>query len=128
MSVICQNIESLNQQRALLSQNILAQLRNLVEGCAVFVHLKSINASFDYGSIGSAINFVKKNAKYNFLSRFHKLLQKIASHYTLDGDSSERLLLKYYEYLHRIRSILREEGLNVLDNLEKFPIDLDTSL
>ena len=127
-SVICQNIESLNQQRALLSQNILAQLRNLVEGCAVLVHLKSINASFDYDCILSAIKFVKANAKYEFLSRFHKLLQKIASHYTLDGDSSERLLLKYYEYLHRIRSILKEEGLNVLDNLEKFPIDLDASL
>ena len=28
--VICQNIDSLTDQRALLSQNVLAQLRNLV--------------------------------------------------------------------------------------------------
>ena len=29
---ICRNIDSLIDQRALLSQNVLAQLRNLVEG------------------------------------------------------------------------------------------------
>lgn len=32
---ICRNIESLADQRALLAQNILSQLRNLVEGVAV---------------------------------------------------------------------------------------------
>lgn len=125
---ICQNIDSLDGQRGLLSQNILSQLRNLVEGVVVFIHLKSVDVSFNYEDIQPAINFVKTNAKYNFLSRFHKLLQRSTSHYTLDGDSSERLMLKYYEYLHRIRNMLKEEGLDVLGNLEKFPIDLDPQL
>jgi hypothetical protein len=38
-------------------------------------------------------------------------------------------MLKYYEYLHRIRSLLRERcSIEVLANLEAFPIDLDPSL
>jgi hypothetical protein len=34
-AAICRNIDSLTDQRDLLSQNVLAQLRNLVEGVAV---------------------------------------------------------------------------------------------
>lgn len=128
-AVICQNIESLAQQRALLSQNILSQLRNLVEGAAVLISSGSPDAPFQYDAVAPAIAFVKSKAKYNFLSRFHGLLQKSASHYTLDGDASERLMLKYYEYLHRVRGMLEDEcGMHVLANLEKFPVDLDPSL
>lgn len=128
-AVICQNIESLAQQRALLSQNILSQLRNLTEGTAVLIHSRSQDTPFQYASIDPAITFVKSKAKYNFLSRFHGLLQQSASHFTLDGDASERLMLKYYEYLHRLRSVLSDEfGIGVLQNLEKFPIDIDPSL
>lgn len=126
---ICKNIESLADQRALLSQNILSHLRNLVEGVAVFVHLGSPHAEFNYDAIDPAFSFTKSNAKLSFLSKFHKLIQKSASHYTLDGDASERLMLKYYEYLHRLRSLLRDSyGMVTLVNLEKFPVDLDPSL
>jgi hypothetical protein len=126
---ICQNIESLADHRELLSQNILSQLRNLVEGVAVRLHKDSPDADFDYGDVAPALAFVKSKAKFNFLGKFHKLIQKIASHYTLDGDASERLMLKYYEYLLRIRSLLRDSyGIAVLANLEAFPVDLDPSL
>lgn len=126
---ICRNIESLADQRALLSQNVLAQLRNLVEGVAVCLHAGSTDAEFNYSAIQPALAFVRSKAKFNFLGRFHKLIEKSASHYTLDGDASERLMLKYYEYLHRIRSLLRDSGgVAVLANLEAFPVDLDPSL
>jgi len=126
---ISQNIEALAGQRALLSQNILAQIRNLVEGVIVRLHVGSEDAVFHYDAVGPGLDFVRSNGKLNFLSRFHKLLQKSASHYTMDGDASERLMLKYYEYLHRTRSILYDFcGTAVLANLEKFPIDLDPSL
>jgi len=127
--VICHNIESLSDQRALLSQNVLSQLRNLVEGVIVRLHAGSEYASFRYDAVGPGLDFVRSNARFNFLSRFHKLLQKSVSHYTMDGDASERLMLKYYEYLHRIRSLLHECcGIEVLANLEEFPVDLDPSL
>ena len=126
---ICQNIASLAEQRALLSQNIRSQLRNLVEGVMVPLHTGSPRTEFHYDVVEPAIAFVKSKAKYKFLGRFHKLLQKSVSHYTLDGDASERLMLKYYEYLHRVRSLLEVEcGISVLANLEAFPVDLDPSL
>ncbi len=63
------------------------------------------------------------------MARFHDLLQSSASHYTLDKDSSERLMLKYYEYLIRTRKLVHDElGIAILNNLEQFPIDLDPSL
>lgn len=126
---ICRNIESLADQRALLSQNILSQLRNLVEGVAVRLQTDSPDAEFNYDAVNPALAFVKSKARFNFLGKFHKLIEKSASHYTLDGDASERLMLKYYEYLHRIRSLLQDNcGVAVLANLEDFPVDLDPSL
>lgn len=126
---ICQNIESLADHRALLSQNVLSQLRNLVEGVAVRLFADSPDAEFKYSVVEPALSFVRTKAKLSFLGKFHKLIQKSASHYTLDGDASERLMLKYYEYLYRIRSLLQERcGIRVLANLESFPVDLDPSL
>ncbi len=126
---IRRNIESLTDQRALLSQNVLSQLRNLVEGIAVRLHLGSSEAEYNYPAIRLALAFIKGKGQYRFLSRFHKLLEASASHYTMDGDASERLMLKYYEYLLRIRTLLKDSyGINVLINLESFPIDLDPSL
>lgn len=126
---ICRNIESLAGQRALLSQNILSHLRNLVEGVVVRLHTGLPDAEFHYNAVEPGLAFVKSKARFNFLGKFHKLIQKSVSHYTLDGDASERLMLKYYEYLHRIRSLLKDNcGVSVLANLEAFPVDLDPSL
>lgn len=126
---ICQNIASLSDKRALLSQNILSQLRNLVEGTAVRLHRGSSEPEYNYASIEPGLAFVKRTAHLNFLGRFQKLLQISSSHYTVDGDASERLMLKYYEYLHRIRTVLHDRcNIDVLANLESFPMDLDPSL
>ncbi|MGP7960688.1 ATP-dependent DNA helicase [Sanguibacter sp. A247] len=126
---ICQNIASLTSQRDLLSQNVLAQLRNLVEGVAVRLQLGSSDAEYNYPAIGQGLAFIKGKGQYSFLSRFHKFLEASASHYTMDGDASERLMLKYYEYLLRIRMLLKDRcGIEVLTNLESFPVDLDPSL
>ena len=126
---ICRNIDSLTDQRDLLSQNVLAQLRNLVEGVAVRLHVGRDDAEYNYAAIDPGLDFVKTKGKLNFLARFHKLIQISASHYTLDGDASERLMLKYYEHLLRIRTLLKAScGINVLANLESFPVDLDPSL
>lgn len=126
---ICRNIESLAGERPLLSQNVLSQLRNLVEGIVVRLHTGFPDAEFHYNAVEPGLAFVRSQAKFNFLGKFHKLIQKSSSHYTLDGDASERLMLKYYEYLHRIRSLLQDScGVSVLANLEDFPVDLDPSL
>lgn len=120
----------LKEQRALLSQNVLAQLRNLLEGVVVHLHQGQCNTAFNYHDVAPALAFVKGQGKLNYLCNFHRLLQVTSSHYTLDGDASERLMLKYYEYMLRLRRTVYEScgGLLVLANLESFPLDLDPSL
>jgi hypothetical protein len=128
-TAICRNIESLADQRALLSQNVLSHLRNLVEGVVVRLYTGEAEADFNYSAIEPGLAFVRSKAKFNFLGKFHRLIQKSASHYSFDGDDSERLMLKYYEYLYRIRRLLRDScGFAALANLESFPVDLDPSL
>lgn len=126
---ISSNIATLSHDRALLAQNILSQLRNLVEGVMVRLHAGRGDVEFKYASVGPALSHVGANGKLNFLKRFHKLVQISASHYTMGGDPSERLMLKYYDYLLRIRDLASTQlGLAILSNLEDFPVDLDPSL
>lgn len=127
---ICSNIETLADHRDLLSQNILGQMRNLVEGIAVYIHNGRDGTEYDYSdTIPQALKWVSSQAKLNFIKRFHKLLQSSASHYTFDGDTSERLMLRYYEYLLRLREFLHDNtGIEILSNLESFPLDQDPAL
>ncbi|MEU5209331.1 ATP-dependent RecD-like DNA helicase [Streptomyces sp. NPDC020742] len=127
--VICQNLANPVVDRGFLSQNVLGQLRNLVEGLAVWAHLNDRSAEFHYNQVGPALDAVKALAKFRLLSRFHGVLQASVSHYTLDRDPSERLMLKYYEYLLRTRDLAKDQlGITILTNIEQFPIDLDPSL
>ncbi|MGP7813779.1 ATP-dependent DNA helicase [Glutamicibacter soli] len=127
---ICGAIDALAPNRPLLSQQVLGQLRNLVEGVAAKWTTGNGYAIYDYSAIKAAVeNLGSAPKKLHFLQRFHKLLQESVSHYTMDGDASERLMLKYYEYLMRLRDLAHEEWtLSLLSNLEKFPVDLDPSL
>lgn len=129
---ICRNIESLHvNERGLLSQNILSQLRNFLECIFVKIYMSAGNPleENDYQNIKAAIKFMNTlQGKYRFLNQFHKLLQISVSHYTLDPDSSERLMLKYYEYLLRIKTFMRDNyRMELLENLHKFPLDTDTA-
>lgn len=127
--VICRNLANPVDDRGFISQNVLAQLRNLVEGLVLWAHRNDSSTQFDYSQLGPALDMVKSTARFRLLSRFHGLLQASASHYTLGTDPSERLMLKYYEYLLRTRDLAREQlGVAILGDLEKFPIDLDPSL
>ncbi|MGL4174305.1 MAG: ATP-dependent DNA helicase [Actinomycetota bacterium] len=128
-SAICANIDTLTSQRDLLSQNVLGQLRNLVEGVAVHLHAGDGNAEYNYGAIEVALSWVRASGRLNFVTKFHTLLQPSVSHYTFDGDTSERLMLRYYEYMLRLRTLLHEHtGVTVLSNLEAFPLDQDPAL
>ncbi|WP_309105122.1 ATP-dependent RecD-like DNA helicase [Microbacterium sp.] len=128
--VITANIEQLAQERGLLSQNLLAQTRNLIEAVAVRLHSGVGTAPFAYKAVAPALAFVGSgNKRISFLHRFHKLIQISASHYTMDSNTSERLMLKYLDFMLRLRETLKTEcGILALSNLEDFPIDLDPAL
>lgn len=129
--VICKNISRFDDsERGLLSQNILAQLRNLVEYIAdkIYAAGKDLDPN-DYTLNVEALNHLQTRGDLRFLHQFHELLQKSVSHYTLDENGSERLMLKYYEYLLKIKIFLNDTyGIQVLNNIEDFPLDTDTEL
>lgn len=128
--VICDNIERFDHsERGLLSQNILAQLRNYVEHIFLKVFSNGRNIEISYDNIVKAISDCKTRGNLKFINRFHRLLQISASHYTLDEENSERLMLKYYEYLLQIKIFLKTNyDLEVLNNIASFPIHDNSSL
>ena len=57
------------------------------------------------------------------------MLQKSVSHYTVDKDGSERLMLKYYEYLLKIKIYLKKTlNMDLLENIDNFPLNIDTEV
>ena len=54
-AVICANIATLRSQRDLLSQNILGQLRNLVEGVAVRLQTGRGDVEYNYDAVEAEI-------------------------------------------------------------------------
>jgi len=127
---ICKNIDTIDlSERGLISQNILAQLRNLVEHVMLKVWRHPNDAENSYENICKAIDHTKSRGNLKFLRRFHDYLQIVASHYTLDEENSERLMLKYYGLLLKLKLFLSQEyNLDVLQNLEKFPLNTDSGL
>ena len=128
---ICKNISKFDDsERGLLSQNILSQLRNFVEYIAMKLCSTNINVDpNNYDERVKLLKVLKTRGDLRFLYKFHELLQKSASHYTLDENASERLMLKYYEYLLKIRTYLSQIcNLQVLKNIEDFPIDTDNDM
>lgn len=130
-SVICKNISKFDaSERGLLSQNILSQLRNFVEYIVQKVYSNGIDIDpNNYEHKKDAWEYVKTRGNLRFLSKFHSLLQKSVSHYTFDESGSERLMLKYYEHLIKIKTFLHDVyALEVLENIDDFPLNLDTNL
>ena len=127
---ICRHIESLDVLgRGAVSQDILKKLRDFVEHVMFKVYADSTAVDYDYKHIDNAIKFVKTKGQLKFLWKFHAYLQIVASHYTLDPENSERAMLKYYAFLLKIKHFLKATyRLDVLANIDKFPLDLDKNL
>ncbi len=129
--VICDNISQLSfTDRGLLSQNILGHVRNFVEYTAIKAYSNGQDVDpNDYDLNMAALKDVQRRGGLRFLYRFHEMLQKSVSHYTVDKDGSERLMLKYYEHLLKIKLYLKRTfNLDVLENISDFPLNTDTEL
>jgi len=128
---ICENINILDLPtvtRALVSQNILSFARNLVEHIAVRAYSNGQEISIDWNTIRAALDYIKHDNKLLFLRKFHGFLQESISHYTPEHEGAERLMLKYYPYFVMLRNFVKQEyHLDILHNLEKFPVNMDKS-
>ncbi|MFC4389049.1 ATP-dependent RecD-like DNA helicase [Gracilibacillus marinus] len=128
--VIGRHIDSLaTSPRGVVSQDILSQLRNFVEHIMLKFYANGQDIDNNYDNIRKAIGFVGTQGNLKVLRRFHDFLQIVASHYTLDEENSERLMLKYYEYLLRIKNLMHDRfSFELLGNLDKFPLNMDSNL
>ena len=126
---ICKIIEELGAERGLLSQTVLAQLRTFVEHVMVLEYAQGIDVPIKYDIITTAINYTDTHSGLKFLNKFHRMLQSSMSHYATDEEGSERLMLKYYEHLFKIKEHLKKNHkMDVLNNLVDFPLNTDSSL
>lgn len=129
-NVIDENIKSGNQ-RGLLAQNILSQMRNIVESVIVLIYNKSesknLNNSFESKRL--AYKYIYTKCRPRFICKFHMYLQASKSHYTCDFDGAEILMHKYFYYLKDLKDyVFNEFGFEILKNIDKYPICCDESL
>lgn len=127
-TTICKNISVFSwEDRWFLSQNILNELRTFIEAVAVKIAKQDEYTHDIYKDI--ARPFIQTQSKYKFIYKFHQNLQVSKSHYSQNEQNSERLMLKYYEYLLKLKKVLKEEyGFEILENLDKFPLKKDLNL
>ncbi|MDO5812544.1 MAG: ATP-dependent RecD-like DNA helicase [Bacillota bacterium] len=123
------NRNLLDDDRGFVSQNILSQLRNLVEYIIfrIYIVKEKKDIDFNYDDIDNAKNYIRTIGKYNFLGKFHNFLQMSASHYTFDEYNSEQLMLKYYSFLMDIKKLMNDEfDMTILENIYKFPLKVES--
>lgn len=127
--VICRHIDSIeNATIGEISQDILSHLRHFVEHIMLKIYAKGDDIEDSHENVQKAVKFVKSQNKLKHIARFHRFLQVSVSHRTLAEENANRLMLKYYEYLLRIKNYLRDNySMEVLHNLEQFPIEIDDS-
>ena len=130
--VICTNIDLIDFEtvtRALVSQNLLSYSRNLVEHIAVKLYGEGRDIIVGLQTIKPAMEYIKRDNRYQFLRSFHGFLQESESHYTPENEGAERLALKYYQYYLLIRDFMKKQfQMDLLHNLDKFPLDTDKSI
>lgn len=127
--VINDNFDLENVSRGFISQNVLAQLRNLVEYiiCRIYLVRNNKDEDYNYYNISTAEDYVKTIGKYNFIGKYHSFLQMSTSHYTYDQYNSENLMLKYYSFLLDLKRFMKEEfDMTILQSLSKYPLKIDS--
>lgn len=125
---ISKSIDKNKDDRGFLSQNILNELRNLVEHTALYVYNIDKNKQLDnkYENLLLGINHISGKWQYNNLKKFHNFLKKSVSHFTPNEGNSERLMLKYLTYLTKLRDFCKQYcNIKILENLNEFPTNVD---
>jgi len=117
--------------RGCVSQDILQDLRTFIQTIMLRLYAEDHDITYDFGSeydkIGDATKAIK--GKIHFLGKFYDYIQTVASHYTLEPESSERVMLKYMEYLIKTKKLVADRlNISLLNNLEKFPVNIDKNL
>lgn len=112
-----EHLDVLNKNRDSISIRILRRLDDLCESALL---LNAMYDGYQQPSIALAWEHSFLNIKTKYLGDFYRGLKYIARRIPDDGQS-ERLLLKYYNFMWQIRKSVHEKyGISLLGNLEKF--------
>ena len=129
-SVICRHIDNIeDSSRGAISQDILEQLMKFVNHIMLKFYANGGDIEVTEENIEKAIEFAQVHSELSTLYKFRNFLQVVTTQFTLDEDGSERLMLKYYQYLLEAKKLLHDYyRIEILHNIEKFPLHLDDTL
>lgn len=129
-NVICRHLDEIEDtSRGAISQDILEQLMKLVNLVMLRFYAQGRELPICEENVVNANEFCQIHSELFTLYKFRKYLQVVTTQYTLDEDGSERLMLKYYKYLLDLKNLLlKYYGIEVLHNIDKFPLFLDDTL
>lgn len=129
-SVICRHLDEIeNNSRGAISQDILEQLIKFVNHIMLKFYANGKEIPITTENIAKATEFAQINSDLYTLYKFHNYLEVVTTQYTLDEDGSERLMLKYYQYLLEAKNLIKHYyGIDILHNIDKFPLHLDDTL
>lgn len=123
ISLEIDRIKNENKTRDNISRRIINGLYDL---CYAVLILNAISLGYTDVNEQLAWELSQFNIETKYLSNFLKGLKYIGSRIP-DAGQSERLMLKYYNYLWEIRRFLKNKfDITVLENLEEFPLCTDT--
>lgn len=115
-------LDIFNDTRDDVSRRILRRLDDL---CSAALLLNAMDAGIAVPTLPLAWEHSMLTIGTKYLGTFLKGLQYIGKRIPHEGQS-ERLMLKYYDFLWQIRKSLNEKyGIRILRNLEKFPLHID---
>lgn len=124
-SAIEEELDEINENnRGKVARRILKSTRDLNDNIAykIFKDLYPLENA-DLKNVAKKFCNIKG---YQFISKFNNYLQKVVSHFTPSDDGAERLFLKYYEYLLKLKKVMYARfNVEILKNLDKFILDID---
>lgn len=122
ISTCIETIEKFELTRDDVSQQILPRLNDL---CKSALLLNSYNHGCTKPNLQLAYEQAQLDLSTKYLANFMRGLKYIDSRVPDEGQS-ERLMLKYYNFMWQIRKYIYENnGISILQNLEKFPRNTD---
>lgn len=123
-AITCE-IDSLSGEpdsRDIVSQHILPRLDDL---CTAALLLNSMKCGEQCPSLQLAWEQARLTPQTRYLADFLNGLKYLDRRIPANGQS-ERLMLKYYDFLWQIRDLFRSfVNISILANLEKFPLNID---
>ena len=115
-------IESLGATRDEVSQDILPRLYDF---CRAALLLNSYNLGCSKPNLQLAYEQAQLDLRTKYLANFLRGLKYIDCRIPEDGQS-ERLMLKYYNFMWQIREFFNSiHKISILQNLKKFPLNTD---